>query len=311
MEAFCCEEPDLGRFWLIDTPGWSDTHLDDAEVLETLAAWLYKAYNQHIELTGILYLHSIRENRVADSIAASFEWFRQLCGDHAFRKVHFITSFWDDYPYHLAESRERQLKSSVYWGSMIQREAGVSRHDNTPASAHEIVRKLLQRQTVDDRGTYLDIQREMATGNRLSETTVGQNINSYNARQRQYFTSEMERIERNLQDRMQDLTEQTRLNMQAQRNRYQAELGRLRQDHVRLQANIHTLDERIRRLQLEKEDEAKLAEENEIALQLRQDVRELGQRQQEIAENEEIRSRLEHNRRRAEQIRHNYECAPQ
>ena len=294
---------------MVDSPGWNDSHLDDAEVLGTLAAWLNRAYTSHIKLTGIIYLHSIHENRVQDSTARSFDWFRQLCGNDAFSKVRFVTSFWDQCPRLAAENRERELKSSMYWGEMIQRGAEVSRHDNTPESAHAIVRELLLTRTNKDRGIYLNIQREMAEGIRLDQTTVGQNIGSYGRRQRDYFQGEMDRLERKLHDRLRQLTDEHRAELREERRGHEADLNRLQQDHVRLQADINTLDRRVGELQIEREEEARLADEE---ARLQRDVRRLDQRQEEILSNERRRRVLESNLQRAEQIRRNYEsCTPQ
>ena len=306
IEAFCCDDRKLGRFWLIDSPGWDDTHLDDAEVLATIAAWLNRAYSRGIQLTGILYLHSINEKRVSKSTAQSFEWFEQLCGKNAFRKVQFVTTFWDEVPKAAAERREGELEQTVYWGNMIDAGARTSRHFNDLDSARDIVGKLIQTRTDNDRGTYLDIQEQMAVGSPLNETTVGQNINAYNERQRTYFLDEMARIENDLKNHLKHITEQHRADLREERRQFKTKLDRVQQDNVRLHEDIGTLDEHVQRLQRDREADARRAEEQERETRLRQAVHGLGRLQEESLQDEQRRRRLEKDRERAEQIVHNY-----
>ena len=313
IEGFCCEDRKLGRFWLIDSPGWDDTHLDDAEVLATLAAWLNRAYSRGIQLTGILYLHSIKENRVSKSTAQSFEWFEQLCGNNAFRKVQFVTTFWDEVPNAAAERRQGELEQTVYWGNMIDAGARTARHFNDLDSARDIVGKLIQTRTDNDGGTYLDIQEQMAAGSPLNETTVGRNINAYNERQRTYFLDEMARIEKDLKTRLNHLTEQHKADLREERRRWKTKLDRVQQDNVRLHEDIGTLDERVQRLQRDRAADARYAEDQERETRLRQEVQGLGRQQEERLQDEQRRRRLEANRESAEQIVHNYTnmCASQ
>ena len=298
---------------MIDSPGWDDTHLDDAEVLATLAAWLNRARARDIQLTGILYLHSIQGNRVPETTARSFEWFEKLCGKNAFRKVQFVTTFWDEVQNDAAaKRRERELKQTVYWGNMIGRGARTSRHFNDLESARDIVDKLIKTRTDQDRGIWLDIQEQMAAGSRLSETTVGQNINIYNERQRNYFIDEMARIERDLRDHMKELDEKNRTELQEERTRHETELARVMQEKDRLHENIETLDERVQQLQLQREADSRRAEEQgHERARLRQEVQGLDQLQEENLQDDQRRKRLEADRRRAEQIVHNYTCETQ
>jgi len=45
--------------WLIDTPGFDDTHRSDVDILSTIANWIQQPNHEHKHLLGITYLHGI------------------------------------------------------------------------------------------------------------------------------------------------------------------------------------------------------------------------------------------------------------
>lgn len=52
-------EPDLGTFFLVDTPGFDDSTETDTQILMEVTDWLNRAYLADILLSGIFYLHRI------------------------------------------------------------------------------------------------------------------------------------------------------------------------------------------------------------------------------------------------------------
>ena len=106
--------------FLVDTPGFDDTNRSDTEVLRSLAAWLTASYASGIQLSGMIYLHSIQLPRLQGSAIKNIKLFRSLCGDDALRKVVLATTRWDITDPDVAEKREQQLKeTNNYWGSMV------------------------------------------------------------------------------------------------------------------------------------------------------------------------------------------------
>jgi hypothetical protein len=98
--------------YLIDTPGFDDTHRSDAKVLREIAAWLTHSYshkNDKILLNGIIYLHRISDSRMKGSAKKNLLMFEKLCGEDALKKVILVTTMWDKVPLDEAEAREKQL----------------------------------------------------------------------------------------------------------------------------------------------------------------------------------------------------------
>jgi len=45
--------------WLIDTPGFDNTHRSDLDILPTIANWIHQPNHQYNHLSGIIYLYRI------------------------------------------------------------------------------------------------------------------------------------------------------------------------------------------------------------------------------------------------------------
>jgi septin family protein len=175
VDAYRCQDEELGTFWLIDTPGFGDTYRSDSEVLGDIANWLNKAYLSEIKLTGIIYVHAIREAWISRKATNSIQYFTRLCGPNALRKVVLVSTFWDTVDPSAGESREQELKNNPeYWADMIDRGSKAFRHYNSRSTARAVVRHLLNISTANDRGTYLTIQQEMVEQEKkLDETAAG------------------------------------------------------------------------------------------------------------------------------------------
>ena len=293
---------------VVDTPGFNDTHLSDAQVLEAIVIWLNAAYRDRIELSGILYLCSIVANRVGGSAARSLGWFRQLTGERSLRKVLLVTTFWDLVPARLAleeaNERHRQLQGTTYWGDMIRLGARVAKHNHSLESARAAIRTLLSTRTENDRETYLDVQEEMSRGRRLEETTVGRNINNYLDEQQQYFNRELESMRRQLQEALRTMTAQHRAELEQQRARFEERSRRLQEDRERMRADMSELDRRVQQFETEREGER--AEES-----IQRDLDALAARQMSAEQRIRERARIEARREVGEQIRDNYWCSVQ
>ncbi|EWC45605.1 hypothetical protein DRE_05166 [Drechslerella stenobrocha 248] len=155
---------------LVDTPGFSDTYLSDTEVLELIAEYLAKAYNQDRKLSGIIYLHPISENRMTNSATKNLAMFQKLTGENNLKNVVLATSMWDRVTPEEGERRERELQQK-FWNVMLSYNARTMRYLGSPDSAHDIARLLM-----DNTPFYVQLQEEMGKGKSLRETTAGMQI---------------------------------------------------------------------------------------------------------------------------------------
>ena len=159
---------------LVDTPGFNDTERSDTDILALLADWMKESYNDKMRLSGILYLHSISEPRMTNSILTNLRMFRKLCGDNNLKKVILVTTKWGITPPEDAERRDNELRSeSGFWAPMIRNKSLIRRFENSAASAQALIEDILQ-----DRTTFVPvIQDEMVRGTELSDTEAGVFLN--------------------------------------------------------------------------------------------------------------------------------------
>lgn len=168
------------RVIIVDTPGFDDTNLSDAEVLKIIAHFLSTTYRQEIQLAGVIYLHKITDNRLGGSGAKNLRMFKKLCGENFYSSVVLATTMWGNMVgsemLAMGEERERQLiDNSDWWGLLTQRGSKVFRHDDSDPreSALAIVGHLLD----TGHNAVLDIQRQLVDEHRtLQETAAGEEV---------------------------------------------------------------------------------------------------------------------------------------
>lgn len=155
---------------LVDTPGFNDTKRSDTDILTLLADWMKGSYNEKMLLSGIIYLHSISEPRMTNSILTNLSMFRRLCGDEHLKNVILVTTKWKITPPEDAERRDHELHSeSRYWAPIIAAKSLIRRFEDSAASAQALIEELLQ----DGTEFISAIQREMAEGKKMLDTEAG------------------------------------------------------------------------------------------------------------------------------------------
>ncbi|KAL5638270.1 hypothetical protein ACGC1H_005078 [Rhizoctonia solani] len=158
---------------IIDCPGFNDTYLTETEILRRLADYLIKAYESNYKVAGLLYVHKISDTRVGGASFRHMNMFKALCGNDAFKNVVYVTNMWSEPPTEDEVLREEELRNtSEFFGEPLANGAQVARHNNTPQSALNIIRKILGRGQVVTR-----LQRQLVDDKTpLEETDVGQVI---------------------------------------------------------------------------------------------------------------------------------------
>ena len=89
---------------LVDTPGFGDTYVDDADILFDIGSWLESMYDSRdshghkgeTKLTDIVYLHDISLTHMLGPISKSLDVFQKLCGTDALKRVVLCTTKWSD-----------------------------------------------------------------------------------------------------------------------------------------------------------------------------------------------------------------------
>ncbi|KAK6539329.1 hypothetical protein TWF694_009562 [Orbilia ellipsospora] len=169
---------------LIDTPGFDDTYRQDIDILKDIAFWLSTSYKENIQLSGIIYLHRITDNRVGGTARKDLNMFKKLCGEESFANVVLATTMWENVSPREGNDREETLRTSTeFYGSMVQMGSAMYRHTGDRNSAMNIINHLVNKRTT----TILNIQREMATGLSLDETAAGKELDGELRKQKREF----------------------------------------------------------------------------------------------------------------------------
>ena len=107
---------------------------------------LFCSYKRKIALRGILFFHSIDENRASSTLLRNLSTIQALCNSGTdIVKLHrfiFVTTMWDKVNERSGESREQEMKGGAWKGS-IAAGCQVARFCGTRESAWEIVNKII------------------------------------------------------------------------------------------------------------------------------------------------------------------------
>ncbi|PPQ69144.1 hypothetical protein CVT24_000010 [Panaeolus cyanescens] len=157
---------------LIDTPGFDDNKLSDAQTLEIIANWLQSIYRKKVLLTALIYLHRITDVRYDYGIETSMEIFQKLTGPHAFGKVALVTTMWNALSDgKIGHTREGELKTKR-WGSMTRKGTVVARF--LMGNRDTAVQVIIDMVEKSDRTVLLKLQDELVNRKiRLPETSAG------------------------------------------------------------------------------------------------------------------------------------------
>ncbi|KAF9533603.1 P-loop containing nucleoside triphosphate hydrolase protein [Crepidotus variabilis] len=163
--------PQDKRIFVIDTPGFDGSSLSDAKLLEQMARWLAKTYDNQIKLSGLLYFHRISDNRMSGSSLKSLKIVEKLSGDK-FKSVVLVTTMWDEVDEKVGEQRERELET-IYWKPLMKRGSTTHRFSGTSDSALDILRPIIENSTTP---LALLLQEEIQNGLGLHQTKAASGL---------------------------------------------------------------------------------------------------------------------------------------
>ncbi|KAK0257976.1 hypothetical protein LTS16_002045 [Friedmanniomyces endolithicus] len=208
---------------LIDTPGFDDTYRTDSDVLKDIVFWLNAAYQRQIRLSGIVYLHPIDKNRMTGSAYKNLRMFQKLCGDASLQSVVLATTMWKNIDEVDGIKRQEQLKTQPdFWGDMVHQGSRVFRHDDSRASAMNIVTYILDQR----RTTVLQIQRQMVDeGKTLDETSAGQELERELIKQRKLFERRLQEAQDDMKEAIEEGNRKSIEDAAAQQERFQNKLN--------------------------------------------------------------------------------------
>lgn len=241
-----CSARNLDTFYLVDTPGFDDTHKSDTDILMELTGWLSEAYEANILLTGIIYLHRIMDPRLGGKALQNLKMFKSLCGDEALSKVVLATTFWSHVSPTVGMQREIELEQSEFWGEMIKKGSKVLRQDTGKVSAKWIIEYLVKKRTPANTGVALDIQKEMVDeGKKLEQTSAGQEMNAQILAMRKEYEDKIATLRADLQAAIEKKDEEWKSQIETERRETKAKLEKDGRDLLMLQADNKALKKRL------------------------------------------------------------------
>jgi hypothetical protein len=171
---------DQGRkIYLIDTPGFDDTDIDNASVFRKISTFLCTVCDgQCVVLGGMIYVQRITDMRMSGSSLNSLHIFEKICGEHCFENVVIVTTMWSMLKTKEARDaaivRESMLKERPeFFGKLTKAHAQMVRYEDSHDSALHVIEllALANRQ----RRVNLLLQKEMKRRETmtLGETTAG------------------------------------------------------------------------------------------------------------------------------------------
>ncbi|KAF6825006.1 hypothetical protein CPLU01_10543 [Colletotrichum plurivorum] len=226
VQPYAFRTPSGAKGYLIDTPGFDDTDIDDAKVLNGIAKWLARIYGQGRLLQGILYLHKITDNRMTGTAMNNLRMLRKLCGRDALRNVLLVTTMWEGVDIMVGNTRENELQSTPkYWGDMIDKHGSKAvRHLNNRQSALRLLELLLP-----NHEETLTIQEEMADGRMIIDTTAGQNLKAHLERRATRAERKIVKLSQELEEARAERDPEAQSEIKAEQEQRQREIEQLRQ----------------------------------------------------------------------------------
>lgn len=144
--------PSPHRIFLVDTPGFNHTYLDESEIFHKIAHWL-----KDVQIAGIIFLHDMSQSDYL-SLNNAILTLQRLSGYHSLRNVVLATVNWGNSDRSVVGEYQRLL-ARTEWGNLISRGARDAHFVGTQTSAWKIIESIARKPLEQP----LRIQREMGS----------------------------------------------------------------------------------------------------------------------------------------------------
>jgi len=197
--------------------------------------------------------------------------FRKLCGDTTLQNVVVVTNMWGEVSPRVGDAREAELmEDDAFFKPVLDKGGQMARHNNTVASAENIIRRIL-----DNHPLPLRIQVELVNEHKdISETSAGEELNRELSAQIRKHQGEIRILKEEMEQVMKEKDEGTRTVLEIETKRMQKEIERLKNDAKRFASGYKKEKDRLEAHIAHVEAEAK-QEADRVATQYQQQIDEL------------------------------------
>ncbi|KAH7924248.1 hypothetical protein BV22DRAFT_520655 [Leucogyrophana mollusca] len=218
---------------LIDTPGFDDTSRKDTDILKLIAAYLQNTYEQGAKLAGVIYMHRISDFRMGGTSKRNFAMFRELCGESNLKSVLLVSNMWSEVKRELGEAREAELAGKdKFFKPVLEKGARMLRHDGTQASAHTILRHLINQQPAT-----LRIQDELVNQHKdIAHTAAGVELTRALQYQADLHSEELSNLKAEMEKALTAKDEETREELREEVEKKHQEIMMIQRDAQQLAA---------------------------------------------------------------------------
>lgn len=219
---------------LIDTPGFDDTKVSDAQILEKIASFLAVTYEEGSKLAGIIYVHRISDDRFTGVSGKNFKMFRNLCGDSTLKNVILVTNMWGRVDEDVGEAHEKEL-AEEHFKPALDKGAQLARHHNTTQSAHEIIRRVMKNDPAP-----LRIQEELVDEHKnIKETAAGEAVNEETAELLKRHAREMKELREEIRQAMEEKDEMRKQEVEEEVRKVKMRMEKMRVESEAMEANFN------------------------------------------------------------------------
>ena len=176
--------------------------------------------------------------------------FRELCGDETLKNVVLVTNMWGEVSLEDGQDRENQL-TSKFFKPVLNKGAQIARHLNTPESAHDVIRKIIENHPI-----VLQIQREVVDEQKdIVDTSAGEVVNKEINELIKRHQAELEKVQAELMQTMKEKDEVARRELEEEKRKMQALVEKMKKDSEEMTSSYAAEKERmeIRMTKIEQE----------------------------------------------------------
>ena len=182
-----------------------------------------------VTLSGIIYIHSICDDRMTGTMMKNLRMFRLLIGERSMEHCVMVTSKWNIAGPVEAEQRESDLVGN-YWGKFLAAGAHIARFEDSPSSALDIVKISLTAGEFTPQVT----QEFAIQGLELYRTAAGRVVNEDIAKAYEQHEEDLEKWRREYMEALRIGDERSTAELELLSSRAELQLKNLREETERL-----------------------------------------------------------------------------